>query len=106
MMAMLVHISAFAGFAVPFGNVVAPLVIWVLKKDEMPLVDDQGKEVINFQITVMLAFLASGILCLLVIGFCFLMAVPVLNLIFTIVGAVKAYDGVRYRYPWCIRFIR
>ena len=49
MWAMLTHISTFAVFVFPVGNIIAPLIIWLIKKDEFPLVDDQGKEVLNFQ---------------------------------------------------------
>ena len=48
---MLCHISTFCGMIIPFGNILAPLIIWLIKKEELPFVSDQGKEVLNFQIS-------------------------------------------------------
>ena len=56
-MGMLCHLLAFCGFVFPFGGIIAPLVLWLVKKDEMPFVNDQGKEALNFQITVAIAVL-------------------------------------------------
>lgn len=104
--ALLCHLTAFAGYVIPFGHLVGPLTVWLIKKDEMPFVDDQGKEVLNFQITMTLAALVSAILVFVVIGVFLLLAVVILDIVLIIVGAVKANDGVAYRYPFCIRFIK
>ncbi|MEA3188395.1 MAG: uncharacterized protein QOD99_2225 [Chthoniobacter sp.] len=106
MWAMLAHLSAFLGHFLPgIGNIVAPLVIWILKKDEFPLVDDQGKEALNFQISMTIYYLIAGALCFVLIGIPILIGLGIFNLIIIIVAAVKANDGVRYRYPFTIRFI-
>jgi uncharacterized Tic20 family protein len=105
MWAMLCHLSIFIGFIIPFGNVIAPLVIWLIKKDEFPLVDDQGKEVLNFQISVTIYFIASIILIFILIGIPLLIAVGVFVIITTVIGAIKANEGIKYRYPLSIRFI-
>lgn len=110
---MFCHLSALAGFLVPAGNIVGPLVVWLLKKDEMPFVDDQGKEAVNFQISVTLYFIVgatiSGILMMMVIGFVLLplviVGVPIFGAVMAILAALQANKGEAYRYPMCIRFI-
>lgn len=104
--AMLCHLTAFAGSIIPFGHLVGPLTIWLIKKDNMPFVDDQGKEAVNFQLTMTLAAVVSFILVLLFIGVFLLLAVMVVDIVFVIVATIKANDGVPYRYPLCIRFIK
>ena len=104
--AMLCHLSALAGLVIPVGNIVAPLVVWLIKKDEMPLVDDQGKEALNFQLTIMFAMIAAGILTFLCIGALLMPVIMVLDLVFSIIACVKASNGEDYRYPLCIRLVK
>jgi len=106
MWAMFSHLAALAGYFAPFGNLIGPLILWLIKKEEMSFVDDQGKESLNFQITMTLAMIVSGILVLVVVGLFLLPLVAILNLVLVLVAAVKSNDGVAYRYPLCIRFIR
>lgn len=107
MLAGLCHLLALCGFlAVPFANIIAPLVLWLIKKDECPLVDDQGKESVNFQITMTLAALVSIILVLAVVGFLLLPILLVVDVVFIIIATVKANNGERYRYPFCLRLIK
>jgi len=105
-MGMLCHLSAFAGYIVPFGNFIGPLIIWLMKKEEMPFVDDQGKESLNFQITVTIAMIVSAVLVLVVIGVFLMIGIGLASLIFMIIAAVKANSGEHYRYPLTIRFIK
>jgi uncharacterized protein len=108
--AMGAHLSAFAGHFVPFGHIIGPLVIWMIKKDSMPLVDDQGKEALNFQITMTIGFAACLAMAFTVI--LIPLAVPIgavlwlVDVILTIIAAVKANDGVAYRYPLCLRLVK
>ncbi len=111
--AMLCHLLSFAGYLVPPGNIVfplinilAPLVVWLLKREEMPFVDYNGKEVLNFQISLIIYRAIAFILALILIGFVFLYILFVFNLIVTIVAAIKASQGEYYRYPFSIRFIK
>ena len=104
--AMLSHLTAFAGYAIPFGHLVGPLAVWLVKKNEMPFVDDQGKESINFQMTMTLAALVSALLMVIVVGIFLAIAVVVLDVVFVIIASIKANDGIPYRYPLCIRFIK
>lgn len=103
---MFCHIAVFAGFVFPFGNLIAPLVLWLMKKDEMPFVDYNGKEVLNFQLTLLIAVLISWLLVVVVIGIFLLAALGVFALVVTIIGLIKASQGEYYRYPLTIRFIK
>jgi uncharacterized Tic20 family protein len=104
---MLCHLSALAGGLVPgLGHLLGPLIVWLAKKDEIPQVDIEGKEALNFQITMSLYMLISGLLMWVGIGFLMLAAVIVADLILTVVAAVKTSQGTLYRYPFTIRFLR
>jgi uncharacterized Tic20 family protein len=102
---MFAHLSTFAGHVIPFGHLAGPLVVWCLKKDEMPFVNDQGKEALNFQITMTIAFIVAGLSILVLAGFVLLPAVWLFDVIVTIIAAVKANEGVSYRYPLTLRFV-
>ncbi|MFA5684440.1 MAG: DUF4870 domain-containing protein [Lysobacteraceae bacterium] len=104
--AMFAHLSALIGFLIPFGNVLGPLVIWQIKKNEMAFVDDQGKEALNFQITVLIAVVACLVLSVVLIGFLLLPLVGIAALVFTIIGGIKANNGETYRYPFTLRLVK
>ena len=109
MWAMLCHLAAFAFLVVPpFGCVLGPLVIWLIKKNEFPFVDEQGREALNFQITMLIYAAVAGLLMLLCIGFVLVAAVILVDMIFTVIAAIKANDGEHYRYPYplIIRFVK
>lgn len=103
---MFCHLIAFSGYVIPFGSVFGPLIIWLIKKDEMPFVDDQGKESLNFQLTMLIAVIISAILMFVVIGFLLLGVLIIFQIIVVIIASIKANEGVRYRYPYTIRFIK
>jgi uncharacterized Tic20 family protein len=104
--AMLSHLLALVGYTVvPFGNVIAPLIIYLMKKDESPFVEDQARESRNFQISVCIYLLISGVLVLILIGFLLLAVVWVAGAILTIIASVKAAKGEAYRYPLTLRLI-
>ena len=105
--AMVSHLSALTGFFTGgLGSIVAPLIVWMLKKEEMPFVDEQGKESLNFQITMLIAALISGLLVLVLIGVLLLIAVVIIDLVFVIIASVKANEGEHYRYPLSLRLIK
>jgi hypothetical protein len=107
MWAMICHLSGLAGLVVPVvGCVVGPLVIWQIKKDEFPFVDEQGKEAVNFQISMLIYGIVAGLLCFVCVGFVLAPAVAIFDLVFLLIAAVKANDGHHYRYPLTIRFIK
>jgi uncharacterized Tic20 family protein len=103
---MLCHLLSFSGYIIPFGSILGPLVVWMIKKDEMPFVNDQGKESLNFQITMLIAVIVSAILCLVLIGFLLLGVVIIFQIVVVIMASIKANEGVKYRYPYTIRFLK
>ena len=116
--AMFAHLSALVGgilttgWAGSLGCFIGPLIIWLAKKDSMPFVDDQGKEALNFNITVGIVFLALAVLSILTLGIGLVIAVPawviigVAWLILSIIAAIKANEGVAYRYPFAVRLVK
>jgi uncharacterized Tic20 family protein len=104
--ALICHLSALSGYVIPFGNLIVPIIIWSMKKDEMPMVDEHGKEVINFQLSMMIWMIISGILILVVIGIPLLIMLAILQVVFIIIGAIKADSGQLYKYPMTIHFIK
>ena len=115
--AMFSHLSALLGGLLTsavggWGFFIGPLVIWLLKKDTMPFVADQAKEALNFNITVSAVFLVLMILGFLTLGIGFLligplmMVIGVLALVFIVIAAIKANEGVAYRYPMTVRLVK
>jgi uncharacterized protein len=101
-MAMLCHLlGGLVGF-------LAPLIIWLLKKETMPFVDDQGKEALNFQITMLFAFIACGIIAAVTCGFggVLIPLVWLADLVLGIMAGMKANEGITYRYPFAVRLIK
>jgi uncharacterized Tic20 family protein len=104
--AMFCHYAAFFGLIFPFGNLIGPLIVWQIKKDLHPFVDDQGKEALNFQISVVLASLLCFLLMVVVIGFPLLALVTVVAIVLTVIAGIKANEGQSYRYPFSWRLVR
>lgn len=104
--AMACHLSALTAIFSGIGMIVGPLVVWLIKKDEMPLVDDQGKEALNFQITMMIALLATTPLVFVVIGLLLIPLICLFDLVMVIIASIRAADGERFRYPLTLRLIR
>ena len=98
-LAMLAHLLGI------FTGVIGALVIWLMKKDEGGFVENQAKEALNFQITLLIASVIGMVLTLVLIGFLVLLAVAVASIVFSIMGAMKAYSGERYRYPVALRLV-
>jgi uncharacterized protein len=110
--AMLIHLSALIGFFVPLGNLIAPLILWQVKKHESGFIDDQGKEAVNFNITLVIVCFA---LLIVTIGSFFILSVLTIPaglalciafLVFAIIAGIRANDGERYRYPLIFRFVQ
>lgn len=104
--AMLCHLAAFLGFVFPFGSVVGPLILWQMKKEVDPFIDDQGKEALNFQITVAIAWMVCIVLAFAVVGFFLMVALAIATVVLTIIGSIKANKGIAYRYPLTWRVIK
>lgn len=112
---MLCHLSALLGFigfplggffVLPFGNLIGPLVVWLIKKNDHPFIDEQGRESLNFQISMTIYALLASILVLVLIGFFLLIGLAVCDVILVIVAAVKVSNGESFRYPATIRFLK
>ena len=104
--ALFAHVSALIGYIIPFGSIIGPLIIWQIKKNEMPFVDDQGKEALNFQITVAIAAIVCIVLMLVLIGILLFWILAIANLVFIVMAAIAANNGQAYRYPVCLRLIK
>lgn len=100
MWAMLCHLLGL------FTCFIGPLIIWLIKKEEDPFIDNQGKEALNFQITVAIAGIVSAVLAAVCVGVILGIAVSIADLVFCILASVKANSGQAYRYPVSIRFIK
>jgi len=112
--ALFAHLSALSAVVTGgLGAIIGPLIIWLVKKDTMPFVDDQGKEALNFNITVgivsiVLMFLGT-LLVVILIGFLFYFLaflVGIYWLVMTIIAGIKANEGVAYRYPFTLRLVK
>ena len=106
LLAMWCHLGTFAGIFVPFGNFLVPFILWITKKDEYELVDDQGKESLNFQITIAIYSIIGAILVFLIVGIFFLVVLALFAIIQVIKASIAASNGIKYRYPFCFRFIK
>lgn len=103
---MFSHLSAFSAcVGVPFENILGPLVMFLIKKDEYRFGRDQAKEALNFNISCTLYGLIALVLCLVVVGIFLLIGLGIFWLIVTVIGAVKSNEGEFYRYSLCIRFV-
>lgn len=104
---MLCHLSALAGYAgVPFGKILGPLITWLATKDKYPFAEEQGRESLNFQISMLIYTLGSLLMICLCFGIVLVVLLQILNLVFVIVAAIKASNGEHYRYPMTIRFLK
>jgi uncharacterized Tic20 family protein len=110
---MLCHLSALAGLLIPFGCVLGPLIVWQIKRNEIPSVEVHGKASLNFQLTVLIALLAGVAITIALsfvcVGFLLipvLVAIGIAGLVFAVIAGIKANDGKDYRYPWSLTLIK
>ena len=103
---LLMHLSQLASFVIPGAGLVLPIVMWATNKDESPEIDRHGKVILNWMISLFIYFVVSAILILVVIGAFMLVALAIVNLVFVVMGAVKANEGVLWPYPLSIRFFK
>lgn len=116
--AMFAHLSSLlgglltSGWGGSAGFFIGPLIIWLIKKDTMPFVDDQGKEALNFSITVSIVCVALVVMTIMTLGIGGLLTIPLMlaigitSLVFVIIAAIKSHEGVRYRYPVSLRLVK
>lgn len=105
--AMLCHLLALSGLlGNGIGFLLGPLVAWLVKREDHPFIDVQGREAVNFQITMFLALIVCVPFAFLLIGIPVMIAIGILMVVFPIIGAIQASEGKSYRYPLTIRFIQ
>ncbi|HEY4772067.1 MAG TPA: DUF4870 domain-containing protein [Steroidobacteraceae bacterium] len=102
---MVAHLAALAFFIFPFGNILGPLIVYLAKRDQSAFVAAHAREALNFNITVALGGLLSCLLLLLFIGVLFAALILLFWLVMTIVAALKANEGLPYRYPFTLRLV-
>jgi uncharacterized protein len=109
---MLCHLSALAGLVIPFGNILGPLIIWQIKKNQIPSTDVHGKASLNFQITVTIVAFVSAFTAIILSFFCvgYLLfplvgLVGLAGLVFAIIAGIKANNGEDYKYPWSLELV-
>ena len=102
--AMLCHLSALSMYFTGFGSIIGPLIVWSIKKDDHPLIDDQGKESLNFEISVLIYTLVLAVpsFCLFFVP---LLVLAAFHVVMIIVASIRANQGEAYRYPLTIRLI-
>lgn len=105
-MGMFCHLASFVGYFIPFGNILGPLVLWLIKRDTMPFVESEGKESVNFQISMTIYILVSAVLLFFCIGLPMIIALAVFDIVVVIMACMEASKGRSYKYPICIRFIQ
>ena len=104
--AMLCHLTALLGFiGIPFGHLLGPLVVWLVKKNDDPSIDEQGKESLNFQISMTIYGIIAMFLILILIGIPLLIGLGIADVILVVIASVKISNGEPYRYPLTIRLI-
>ena len=99
-LALLSHIGTL------FGGFIVPLIVWLVKKEESAYVARHAKESLNFQISLIIYFVASAILMFIVVGIFLIFALSIFSLIVVVLATVAASQGKDYEYPLCIRFIK
>jgi uncharacterized protein len=105
--AMLSHLSALTLFVgIPFGNLLGPLLVWLLKRNEYPQVDEHGKESLNFQLSMTIYALFAALLIIVLIGIPLLVVLAVIDAVLVVIASIKASNGEPYRYPLTIRLIK
>jgi uncharacterized protein len=104
--AMILHLSLLAGLIVPFAGLIAPIVIFFIKKDSLPGIVPHGYVVFNWMISAFIYAIVSAILVFIVIGILGLIAVAILSIVFPIIGGIKASDGEVWPYPLSIKFFK
>ena len=103
---MAAHLAALAGFVIPFGNIIGPLVVFLMKKGQNAFIEGEAKESLNFQITVSILAIPCIILVFLLIGIPLLLALGIGSLVFIILAAIKANEGTPYKYPVNFRLVK
>ncbi len=103
---MFAHLAALSMFIAPAGLFLGPLCIWLIKRDQFAFVDRQGKEALNWQLTMLIGYLISLPLMAICIGGLTFVGLLVLNVICVVKASMRANEGIEYKYPWKISFVK
>jgi uncharacterized protein len=104
---MLCHLTALLGLmGIPLLNVIGPLVVWLIKRKTSPFVDEQGKESLNFQLSMTVYAIIAALMIYIKLGMLPLWILAAINLLLVFIAAVRANSGEIYRYPFTIRLIK
>jgi uncharacterized Tic20 family protein len=91
---------------IPYAGLVAPIVIWQVKKNELPGIDQHGKNAVNWIISLIIYSVVCFFLIFVIIGIPLLVVLGVLGLIFPIIAGLKANSGEYWKYPLSIKFFK
>jgi uncharacterized Tic20 family protein len=104
---MIAHLSAFAVFVFPLGgNIIAPLIVWLARRDTSTFVDAEAKEALNFNISVSLGWIVSALLTFVLVGIPLAVILFLGWMVMIIIAAIRATEGIGYRYPISLRLVR
>lgn len=105
-MGMFLHLSQLLNIILPPAGIVVPIILWQIKKDEMPALDAHGKMVVNWLISSLIYFVVSLVLIIVLIGILGLIALGIMSVVFPIIGGIKANNGELWEYPLTIKFLK
>jgi len=106
MWSMILHLSMLSNFVIPIAGVIAPIVIWQIKKDEYPIIDVHGKNAVNWLITAFIYSIIFFILMFAVVGFFLLIILGICATVFPIIAGIKANNGEVWKYPLTFQFLK
>jgi uncharacterized Tic20 family protein len=105
-MGMFLHLSQLINIIVPFGGVIAPIVLWQIKKEEIPALDAHGKMIVNWFISCLIYGAVSFVLSFVLIGLLGFLALAIMGVVYPIIGGIKANNGELWDYPLTIKFLK
>jgi len=104
--AMIIQLSALSGYIIPLGSLIVPVILWQVWKDKDSYIDEMGREAVNFELSMLVYYMISLVLCLILIGLLLIFAVAIFHLAYIIIAAIHTSRGAHFRYPLTIRFIK
>ena len=102
---MFMHLSQFAGYLIPLAGIIAPIVMWRARAAQSEEVDEHGRMIVNAMLSFFCYWIIAIILCFVIVGIPLVIALGVASIAFPIIGAIKADEGVLWRYPMAISFL-
>ncbi|WP_196886800.1 DUF4870 domain-containing protein [Aureivirga sp. CE67] len=103
---MFMHLALLTGLVIPFGGYILPLVMWLTNKEGDAIIDEHGKNIANFMISMVIYGFVGFMLSIVFIGIFLLMALGIIAIVLPIIGAVRASEGKVYKYPLTIQFLK